>query len=134
MQMRKLRTDPHHGDQLIGIAPIYKVRLNGTAELIGTGFWVTERGHFVTAWHVINENIGADGVDEGPIYAICMTPDRRHIPRTLRKTCKHPSFDLALSETLGPDDAPEEILTWPLPLTLHEPVVGRASIDSRIRV
>lgn len=123
MRMRKIRSGSHHGDHLIGIAPIYKVSLAGRAELICTGFWVTEKGHLVTAWHVIEENIGADGIDEGPIYAMCMSPDRVHTPRVLRKSCKHETFDLALSETLGPEDS-DEVLTWPLPLTLDEPSIG----------
>jgi hypothetical protein len=32
-----------------GIAPIYKVYLGGEAQLIGTGFWITEAGHLITA-------------------------------------------------------------------------------------
>jgi hypothetical protein len=122
MRLRKLQ-HTHHGDYLIGIAPIYKVNFSGEVRLIGTGFWVTERGHLVTAWHVIEDNIGKDGIDAGPIYAMCMSPDRTHTPRVLRKSYKHTTFDLALSETSDPDVS-GEALTWPLPMTLDEPEVG----------
>lgn len=123
MRLKKLRPDSHSGDQLIGIAPIYKVSLSGEPTLIGTGFWVTDKGHLVTAWHVIEENIDDEGVDAGPIYAICMTPDRTHVPRTLRKSYRDKIFDLALSETSGGDD-PYYGMTWPLPMTLDHPEVG----------
>lgn len=123
MKLRKLRNDPRHGDHLIGLAAIYKVSLSGEAKLIGTGFWVTEKGHLVTAWHVIEDNIGADGVDAGPIYAMSMSPERVHTPRVLRTSMRHPKFDLALSETRCPDDS-GATATWPLPMTLAEPKVG----------
>ncbi len=123
MKLRKIRHGTSHGDHLIGLAAIYKVSLTGQATLIGTGFWVTEYGHLVTAWHVIADNIGADGEDEGPIYAMSMSPERVHTPRVLRKSARHSEFDLALSATSGPDDS-TEILTRPLPMTLEEPQVG----------
>jgi hypothetical protein len=99
MELHKLQGNPHHGDHLRGIAPIYKVSFSGEATLVGTGFWVTERGHIVTAWHVIADNIGPDGIDTGPIFAMCMSADRTHTARALRKSYKHDDFDLALSET-----------------------------------
>jgi hypothetical protein len=87
------------------------------------GFWITEKGHLITAWHVIADNIGEDGVDRGPIYAIQTYADRRVVPRVLRKSCQHPLYDLALSETLGPggyDANP----TWTFSMTPAEPTVG----------
>lgn len=110
-------------DGLAGIAPIYKVSCAGEAKLIGTGFWITEKGHLVTAWHVIEENIGTDGIDDGPIYAMQTYSDRKAVARVLRKTAKHKLYDLALSETVGPDgyDADQ---TWTFSMTLEEPKVG----------
>jgi hypothetical protein len=110
-------------DGLTGIAPIYKVSLDGSAELIGTGFWVTEKGHLITAWHVIADNIGDDGEDQGPIYAAQTTADRKVIIRVLRKTCQHPLYDLALSETVGPGGYDADP-TWTFSLTLTEPKIG----------
>lgn len=110
-------------DPLVGTAPIFKISLSGSAQLIGTGFWVTTHGHLITAWHVIQDNIGKDGVDEGPICAIQTLRDRTLVVRPLRKTDKHETFDLALSETLPPlDDAPYP--TIPHLLTLDEPPIG----------
>jgi hypothetical protein len=89
-------------DLLAGIAPIFRLDLgSGKVELIGTGFWVTKAGHLVTAWHVVDENIGPDGVDRGPIFAIQTFPDRSLAVRNFSKTDKHPTFDLALSETVA---------------------------------
>lgn len=124
MQLRKCR-DPRtlEHDPLTRIAPIYKISMDGTLTLIGTGFWVTEAGHLVTAWHVIADNIGKGGVDEGPIYAMQTTTGRASVPRVLLKTCLHKNADLALSETYAPDflsTAP----TSPLCMTLEEPPVG----------
>jgi hypothetical protein len=110
-------------DGITGIASIYKVSLKGEAKLIGTGFWLTEKGHLVTAWHVIRDNIGLDGVDEGPIYAMQTFSDRRVIARVLRKTAQHKTYDLALSETVGPGGYDAEP-TWTFTMTLEEPEVG----------
>lgn len=110
-------------DVFLGITPIFKVSYSGIVTLIGSGFWVTEKGHLVTAWHVIEDNLDKDGVDEGSIYAIQVLPDRSVIPRTLRKSLKHKSFDIALSETTG-FGGRTPILTTPLPVTLDHPKVG----------
>lgn len=122
MQLRRLRG---HGlnDPLLGTAPIFKLSRQGVAQLIGSGVWVTSHGHLLTAWHVIQDNIGNDGIDEGPIFAVQTLPDRTVVVRSLRKSCKHDSFDLALSETLvSGGSAP--IPTVPHALTMEEPAVG----------
>jgi hypothetical protein len=108
---------------LAGIAAIYKVSLEGEAKLIGTGFWITETGHLITAWHVIEDNIGEDGVDRGPIYAMQALGSGTAIPRVLRKSDKHKIFDLALTETqvVGGTHA---YPTRPLPMTIDEPKIG----------
>lgn len=108
----------------MGIAPIFRFNFNERrACLIGTGFWVTEHGHLVTAWHVVAENIGFNGVDDGPIFAIQTFGDRSTLVRSLRKSWKHDTFDLALSETVGLsiDSGPP---TEPLPLTLEKVEIG----------
>lgn len=103
-----------------GIAAIYKVSLLGNPQLIGTGFWVTDSGHLVTAWHVISDNIGANGIDEGPIYAMQSLADGTAIPRVLRKSYRHEGCDLALSETKSAFPDPTE----PITMTLAEPSIG----------
>jgi hypothetical protein len=121
MRTRRLR-GAGLNDPLVGTAPIFKIRPNGVAQLIGTGFWITSLGHLVTAWHVIDDNIGRDGVDEGPIFAVQTLPNRTMVVRSLRKSYRHDTFDLALSETLSPlgHDTP----TIPHLLTLDEPPLG----------
>jgi Trypsin-like peptidase domain len=92
-------------------------------ELIGTGFWVTKVGHLVTAWHVVEENIGPDGADRGPIFAIQTFPDRSVAVRNFSKTDKHPDFDLALSETVA---APSHVerATSPIAMSLDDLRIG----------
>ncbi|MCA0214329.1 MAG: serine protease [Proteobacteria bacterium] len=131
--------DLHPGQRLRpelleGIAPVFRVDpVTRDAHLIGTGFWVSEFGHLVTAWHVVAENIGPDGVDRGPIFAIQTFSDRSFVARTFVKTDKHPQFDLALSETCvaAPD---HDRSTIPLTMTLDEvksgdPVFSFAVLD-----
>jgi hypothetical protein len=121
IRLRRLRiTKPL--DHLVSTAPIYKVSLDGKYELVGSGFWVTSHGHLITAWHVIADNIGQDGVDRGPIYAMQTLPNRNAVPRVLRQTHRHDTFDLALSETLAADD---DIPPTVAPvITLQEPMIG----------
>jgi hypothetical protein len=92
--MRLYRQKRQRGiaDGITGIAPIYKVSLEGNVDLIGTGFWITEKGHLITAWHVIADNISKDGEDGGPIYAIQTYADRGVVPRVLRKSYQHPVY------------------------------------------
>jgi hypothetical protein len=123
MRLDRQKRQHHIADGITGIAPIYKVSLDGTARLIGTGFWATEKGHLITAWHVIADNIGRDGVDEGPIYAAQTSADRTVVIRVLRKTSQHPRYDLALSETVGPHGYDADP-TWTFSLTLIAPEVG----------
>lgn len=111
-------------DLLPSIAPIFRIDLNTReVKLIGTGFWVTDVGHLVTAWHVVDENIGVDGVDRGPIFAIQTFADRSTAVRNFSKSDKHPEFDLALSETVA---APPSVHrpTTPIAMTLDPLVVG----------
>lgn len=111
-------------DLLTAIAPVFRIDLDrGEAKLIGTGFWVTDAGHLVTAWHVVDENIGADGVDCGPIIAIQTFADHSVAVRNFRKSDKHPKFDLALSETVA---APPFVHrpTTPIAMTLDKLKVG----------
>ncbi len=123
MRLKRLNRWKTQKQGLAGIAPIYKVSFEGEARLIGTGFWVTEAGHLITAWHVIEDNIGEDGVDRGPIYAMQALGGGAAVPQVLRKSHKHDFFDLALSETLAPG-GPSTAKTQPLPMTLDEPEIG----------
>ncbi|HEV2682722.1 MAG TPA: serine protease [Rhodanobacter sp.] len=107
-------------DLLPAIAPIFRIdEENGTVELIGTGFWVTKAGHLITAWHVVDENIGCDGIDRGPIFAVQTLPDRSIVVRNFRKSDKHPKFDLALTETVVAPPA-VDVPTVPIAMSLDE--------------
>jgi hypothetical protein len=111
-------------DLLTAIAPVFRIDLHsGEARLIGSGFWVTDAGHLVTARHVIDENIGTDGADLGPIIAIQTFANRSIAVRNFRKSDKHSQFDLALSER---ETAPPLMHrpTTPIAMTLDKLRVG----------
>lgn len=122
MRPRKLR-GPVLNDPLAGTAPIFKICPDGSAQLIGTGIWLTTNGHLLTAAHVINDNIGPDGVDVGPIFAVQTLLDRSFVVRPFRRTDRHSRFDLALTETMAPQGM-EGLSTIPHMLTLDEPARG----------
>lgn len=122
MQPGKLGGPPIN-DPLAGTAPIFKICPDGSAQLIGTGIWLTTNGHLLTAAHVVDDNVGPDGVDLGLICAIQTLPDRRFLCRAFRRTDKHARFDLALTETVAPQGM-EGVSTIPHMLTLEEPLRG----------
>ena len=104
-------------DLLPSIAPIFRIDLNKKiACLIGTGFWISQQGHLVTAKHVIQDNIDGKGNDKGPIFAVQTRSDRSIICRGLSSSDIHPLFDLALAETYIPGGVSEQ--TQPLPISL----------------
>jgi len=111
-------------DLITGIAPVFRFDFaTSEVHLIGTGFWVTKAGHLVTAWHVVGENIGEDGVDRGPIFALQTFPDRSFAVRNFHKSDRHPLFDLALSETVAAPPFGERP-TSPIAMSLDELKVG----------
>lgn len=82
------------------IAPIFRIDLSsGKARLIGTGFWITEIGHLITARHVVDENIEG-GRDRGPIFAVQILEDHRTSIRLFSQSHLHPMLDLALAHTV----------------------------------
>lgn len=121
-------------DLITGIAPVFRLDpATGAVSLVGTGFWVTERGHLITARHVVQENIGTDGVDRGPIFAVQTFSDRSIIVRNFRKSDLHPEFDLALSETITAPPSMERSTT-PIAMSLdelsvHDPVFSFAVLN-----
>ncbi|MCI1711393.1 MAG: serine protease [Chiayiivirga sp.] len=118
------RADSKRGyEPLLSTAPIFRFDFSGEAHLIGTGFWITDRGHLITAWHVIADNIGDDGVDKGPILAIQRVADGSSVVRMLRKSDKHSTIDIALSET-APYIEGEHPPTIAQVMTLEVPAMG----------
>lgn len=107
-------------DLLPSIAPIFRIDLSTKKmHLIGTGFWITDNGHLVTARHVIQDNMNSAGSDLGPIFALQTFPDRSFNVRSLSRSDLHPHFDLALSETVCAPQS-KDLPTTPLTLSLEE--------------
>lgn len=112
---------------LVGIAPIFKLSWTGVPTLVGTGFWATESGLLVTAWHVIQDNFDKHGKDVGPLIAVQTTEDLGTIGRAILRTTRHREFDLCLSQTAVVEDGRiYDVPTIPLTMTVDEPPVGAA--------
>lgn len=120
MELRRLKLEGPPNRSLVSLAAIYRVSFQGHSQLVGTGFWITDKGHLVTAWHVVDDNIGEDGIDRGPIYAAQILSDGTVIARAFRKSSRSKTIDIAVSETydFGGRD------TVPVTMTLLEPKVG----------
>ncbi len=107
-------------DLITGIAPIFRVDPSThEPHLIGTGFWITEFGHLVSAWHVVDENIDANSIDKGPIFAVQTRRDRSVTIRHFARTDRHPKFDLAVTQTV-PGNPHQVWKTEPLTFSLDE--------------
>ena len=106
-------------DLITGITPIFRIDSRQQPHLIGTGFWVTEIGHLVTAWHVVQDNIDENGRDLGPIFAIQTFSDKSTAVRIFSKSDRHLLLDLALSETF-PVPPYENRPTTPIHMSLDE--------------
>jgi hypothetical protein len=106
------------------IVPIFKLSLAGEAQLVGTGFFITNTGVLVTAKHVITDNIGADGKDVGGIAAFHYH-EKGLISRPLLHSSMHETYDLALCETQRFElENAETVISMVLALTLEIPAIG----------
>ena len=86
-------------ERFTAIVPIIKVSLDGVPSLIGTGFFITERGHLITAKHVIDDNIDDKHNDIGGIGAILFDQSNFGEYLPLLQTDRHPNSDIAVSST-----------------------------------
>jgi hypothetical protein len=81
-----------------GCFPILRERETGTLIVIGTGFYVTRYGLFLTAAHVLDDAFGEDGRERGVLFGLHYADDRTlHLRRVIRYN-KHSVMDVALGE------------------------------------
>jgi hypothetical protein len=126
--MPRVITEDNAMEGYAGLAAIFVRHPGGAPRFIGTGFWITRDGVFVTARHVIDDKIGEDGKDIAHIAAFQWLESpggMMHISRPLRYTSRHKIFDLAVCTTFQPRGADGQILTGHVQtMTLEIPEVG----------
>ena len=113
------------------IAAVIKVSLAGIPSLIGSGFFISTNGLFVTAKHVIRDNMNNEENEIGGIGALLLDANNfgQYLP--LVWSSWHPVKDIAVSDTrprFSGDGQP--ITTECLPLSIVEPAKG-STITSR---
>lgn len=82
--------DPSHS-----IFPIVKY-VDGKMHLIGTGFFITTHGIFITAKHVLMDPFDRDGREKYPIGVIQMISGNIYYPRPILRCAFHPVADVTV--------------------------------------
>jgi hypothetical protein len=79
------------------IFPIMKELGDGTTQLVGTGFFITSLGHFVTAKHVIFDAIDSGtGRQAAPLHAVHFVEGSQVLVRHVLKASYHNMTDVAV--------------------------------------
>ena len=108
-----------------GCVPILSKRGLGRLAVVGTGFWITRYGLFVTAAHVVNELISPSGKLEVG-YVLHLTPENKIHLRVVRGVTRLDKVDLAIGQAENyVEKFPQDPLTnRRAPLTTTVPAVG----------
>ena len=86
--------DPH-----TCIFPILKEIAPNKNRLVGTGFFITTIGHFVTAKHVIQDVLNTEtGKQTGYIHALHFVEDAKVLVRHITKVTLHKTADVAVGK------------------------------------
>jgi hypothetical protein len=105
------------------IFPIVRFGADGSMDLLGTGFFISTNGLFVTARHVLSAPFDSRGRQIYPIAMIHFYEDANYIVRPILRCASHPLADVAVGVAApmnrNSDGAP---LTNPiLTLTIEPP-------------
>jgi hypothetical protein len=115
--------DPCHS-----VFPIVRYDSNGRMHLLGTGFFITTVGLFVTARHVLLDTFDEKGRERYPIGIVQFHQRGGYLHRPILRCASHPTADVAVGVA-----APMKSNATGLPLT--NPVLTLtlvpASIDTR---
>lgn len=79
-----------------GIIPILKIS-NGQLKLIGTGFFISLYGHFVTAKHVLMDALDESRRQKNPVH-ILQFPPEGFLPRDVIRFSFNENYDVAIGE------------------------------------
>src|SRR5437867_7786439 len=81
------------------IFPILKEVGPGQTRLVGTGFFITMLGHFVTAKHVIQDVIHqTTGAQTGYLHALHFVESSQVLVRHITRVCFHNDSDVAIGK------------------------------------
>lgn len=77
------------------IFPILKQTIDGNFHLIGTGFFVTDTGIFVTAKHVLMDVMDDSGVQTHPIFLVQFI-EGSYVMRPILRCASHKLADVSI--------------------------------------
>ena len=114
------------GKQVSGEAAIFPICHigDGKLRLIGTGFFITTNGLFITAKHVLLDENGEP--DEGPLYVVHFYEPGKYFLRNIIRASLSTESDFAIG-ALAPMSSihtGESLTNTILSLSLHVPAVG----------
>lgn len=112
-------------DLNFAIFPILK-QVDGESLFIGTAFFITNTGIFVTAKHVINDVLNEEGKQKYPIVGLQLLPDNKYIIRQVLRCHSNTKSDVVVGVLAQPKDkiTGKPLLNKLLVITLIEPKQG----------
>jgi len=84
------------GDPWRGIFPIVRFSPDGAMDLLGTGFYISTNGLFVTARHVLSAPFDQTERQVYPIALIHFYEQDRYLVRPILRCARHPIADVAV--------------------------------------
>ena len=79
-----------------GIFPIVRYDVEGKMHLLGTGFFISTTGLFVTARHVLMDTFDAQGRQRYAIGMVQFLSENIYLPRPVLRCAPHPIADVAV--------------------------------------
>ena len=112
-------------DPGLAIFPILK-QVGGKNLVVGTAFFITNTGVFVTAKHVIRDVLDDEGKQQYPIAGLQILPGNQYIIRQVLRCHSNTKSDIAVGVLAQPKHkvTGELLLNKLLTLTLIEPRLG----------
>jgi hypothetical protein len=97
-----------------GIFPIVRYDGDGHFHLLGTGFFISTTGLFVTARHVLMDTFDSKGRERYPIGIVQFLPENIYIQRPILRCAAHRVADVAVGVAAPMNDPSGKPLTNPV--------------------
>jgi len=106
-----------------GIFPIMKQEENGDFLLVGTGFFVSANGMFITAKHVLRDVCNEQGIPEKAIGGFHFREDGTYFPREVLKAWSSGKTDLSIGilAQAHHNETGDPLVNSRMTLTLNKP-------------